>query len=317
MSLSSDWFIAPRVRRLQRLVHLLPSRAPGISDNQLVRTLRPQIDSPPGEIAQLVHVLARIGLLHVDSDRYHLSRNGRRAATLSDDRARRELAELLIQSGFMHDQVRQVIQASTIVSEGVARSRVGQLRRSAPQLLGLLRAWPNIVGSSFVRIPPNLFDVIDAPWSLVPSPSEEESTREAVGHRAEAYSFYLLRLESNCPTSVVWVSRDDQGLGYDIEDSSTGRVHRVEVKGSQGKDIRFLLTVNEHEVAHQDPRSYEVHFWGEINLNRKPDVEFTTLRDSGFPLRFKDLAAHLADQRLQARPTRYLVTRGSNELGDS
>ena len=317
MNVSSDWFIAPRVRRLQRLVHFFPPRPPGISGNQLAKTLRPQMDSPPAEIPQLVHVLARLGLLHVDSGRYYLSRKGRRAATLSEDRARTELAELLIQSGFMHDQVRQVIEASTIDHEGMACSTVGQLRHSAPQLLGLLRAWPDIVGLSFVRIPPNLFAVIDAPWSLVPSPSEREGTREAVGHRAEAYSFYLLRLESSCPTSVVWVSRDDQGLGYDIEDRSAGAVHRVEVKGSQSKDVRFLLTAHEHHVAHQDSRSYEVHFWGEINLNRSPDIEFRTLREQGFPLRFEDLAAHLADDRLQATPTRYLVTRGAGASGDS
>ena len=317
MNVSSEWFIAPRVRRLQRLVHLLPPRPPGIGGSQLAKTLRPQIDSPPGEIPQLVHVLAGLGLLHVDSDRYYLSRKGRRAATLSEDRARRELAELLIQSGLLHEQVRQVIQASTIDGEGVARSRVGQLRHSAPQLLGLLRAWPNIVGPSFVTIPPDLFAVIDAPWSLVPSPSEKEGIRVAVGHRAEAYSFYLLRLESSCPTSVVWVARDDQGLGYDIEDSSAGWVRRVEVKGSQGKDVRFLLTAHEHDVAHQDSRSYEVHFWGEINLNRSPDVEFSKLRERGFPLRFQDLAAHLADERLQAIPTRYLVTRGAGSLAHS
>ena len=310
MNVSSDWFIAPRVRRLQRLVRILPSRPPGIAGSQLAKTLRPQIDSPPAEIPRLVHILAMLGLLHVDSDRYYLSRKGRRAATLSEARCRIELAELLIQSGLMHDQVRQVIEASTLDREGMARSRVGQLQHSAPQLLGLLRAWPEIVGPSFVRIPSDLFASIDAPWSLVPIPSAREDIKEAVGHRAEAYSFHLLRLESKFPSSIVWVSRDDQGLGYDIEDRSAGMVHRVEVKGSQGKEVRFLVTAHEHNVAHQNPSGYEVHFWGEINLNRSPDHEFSTLRERGFPLRFEDLAAHLADHRLQATPTRYLVQRG-------
>ena len=312
MSVTSGWFIAPRVRRLQRLVHLLPRRPPGIGHSQLVRTLRPQIDSPPAEIPQLVQILARLGFLHVDSERYHLSKRGRRAITLSEDRARKELAELLIQSGLLHEQVRQVIQVSIIDHEGMALSKVAQLRRSAPQLLGLLRAWPNVVGPSYVRIPPDLFDLIDAPWSLVPSPGGQEATREAVGLRAEGYSFYLLRLESACPTSVVWVSRDDQSLGYDIEDGSAGCVHRIEVKGSRGRDVRFSLTANEHDVAHRDPSSYEVHYWGEINLSRSPAVEFKTLRERGFPLRFYDLAAHLADRRLHAKPIRYSVTRGIN-----
>ena len=310
MNISSGWFTAPRVRRLQRLVRIMPSRPPGIAGSQLAKILRPQIDSLAAEIPPLVQVLALVGMLHVDSDRYYLSRKGRRVAGLSEARCRIELAELLIKSGLMHDQVRQIIEASTIDREGMACSRVGQLQHSAPQLLGLLRAWPEIVGPSFVRIPPDLFALIDAPWSLVPTPNEREDIREAVGFRAEAYSFHLLRLESKFPSSIAWVSRDDQGLGYDIEDRSGGAVHRVEVKGSQGEEVRFLLTANEHSVAHQDPRSYEVHFWGEINLNRSPDVEFSTLRDRGFPLRFEDLAAHLADRRLEATPTRYLVQRG-------
>ena len=317
MNVSSNWFTASRVRRLQRLVHLMPSRPPGISANLLIRTLRPHIDSPPEEIPQLVHVLAHLGLLHVDSDRYYLSRNGRRAVTLSGARARIELGELLIQSGLMHDQVRQMVEASIIDDDGMASSRIGRLRHSAPQLLGLLRAWPDIVGPSFVRIPSDLFALIDTPWSLVPSTSRREDHRQAVGDRAEAYSFYLLRLESRHPNSVVWVSRDDQGLGYDIEDNSTGQVHRVEVKGSQAKDVRFLLSAHEHDVAHFDPSSYEVHFWGEINLNRRPNFEFSMLRKRGFPLRFENLAAYLADDRLNASPTTYLVTRGAGESEDS
>ena len=312
MNVPSSWFTAPRVRQLLRLVHLLPSRPPGISTNQLTRTLRPHIDSPPGEIPQLVQVLAQLGLFHDDSERYYLSRKGRRSATLSEARARIELAELLIQAGLMHDQVRQLVEASTIDHQGMACSRVGQLRYSAPQLLGLLRSWPDVVGPSFVRIPSNLFAVIDAPWSLVPSPSDKESNREEIGHRAEAYSFYLLRLESQRPNSVVWASRDDQGLGYDIEDRSGGEIHRVEVKGSQSGDVRFYLSAHEHEVAHQDPSSYEIHFWGEISLNRSPSFEFTMLRERGFPLRFEDLAAHLAEDRLRAKPTTYLVTRGTD-----
>ena len=187
----------------------------------------------------------------------------------------------------MHDQVRQVVEASTIDDEGMASSRIGHLRHSAPQLLGLLRAWPDIVGPSFVRIPSDLFALIDAPWSLVPTTSRKEDYRQAVGDRAEAYSFYLLRLESGHPNSVVWASRDDQGLGYDIEDRSGGAVHRVEVKGSQNGDVRFYLSAHEHEVAHQDPSRYEIHFWGDISLNRSPSVEFTMLRERGFPLRFE------------------------------
>ena len=310
MNVASDWFIAPRVRRLQRLVHLLPPRSPGIASNRLSIELRPHLDGPREEIPHLVHVLSQLGLLYFDSDRYSLSSRGRRAKTLSEDRAQRELAELLIQTGFLHDQVRQLIEASTVGQDGVAQSSVAQLRRSAPQLLGLLRVWPNVVGPSFVNIPPELFALIDTPWSLVPSPVPDQGTLGAVGHRAEAYSFHLLRRESNQPTSVVWVARDDQTLGYDIEDRSAEEVHRVEVKGSQGSAVRFYLSAHEHEVAHQYPSSYAIHFWGEIDVNRIPQMEFNALRQRGFPLRFEDLASHLADRRLDAVPTNYRVTLG-------
>ena len=317
MNVSSDWFIAPRVRRLQRLVHLLPEKSPGSTGIQLTKTLRPQIDGPREEIPHLVHVLARLGLLHVQSDRYHLSLKGRRIVTLSEDRARTELAELIIQSGFLHDQVRQLIEATTMEDDGLARSRVGPLRHSAPQLLGLLRAWPGIVGSSFVRIPSKLFAAIDTPWSLVPLPSLEDGTNKSVGSRAEAYSFHFLRLGSERPDAVAWVARDDEGLGYDIEDRSSGETNRVEVKGSQRDEVRFFLSANEHQVAHHDPGNYELHFWGEINLNRDPNSEFSMLRERGFPLIFEDLAAHLADHRLAAVPTKYRVTLGSALIGAS
>ena len=317
MNVPSHWFTAPRVRRLQRLIGILPRRSPGIANGQLENELRPQLDGPREEIPLLVHIIAQLGLLHLDSGHYYLSNNGRRVLTLSEDRSRREVAKLLIQAGFLHDQVRQLVEASTIDKDGLSLSRIGLLRHSAPQLLGLLRAWPNIVGPSFVRIPPDLFAEIDTPWSLVPPPQTQKDTLEAVGQRAEAYSFHLLRLEADHPSSIVWVSRDDQSLGYDIEDRSLSGVRRVEVKGSQSKEVRFVITQHEHEVAHLDPSTYEVHFWGEINLTLSPNVEFTLLRERGFPLRFEDFAAHLVDHRLEAVPIRYRVTLGSGVLEDS
>ena len=82
------------------------------------------------------------------------------------------------------------------------------------------------------------------------------------------------------------------------------------MKASQRGDVRFFLSAHEYQVAHDDPGSYEVHFWGEIDLNRDPNTEFSALRQRGFPLTFPDLAAHLADGRLEAVPTKYRVTPG-------
>ncbi len=311
MSIASDWFIGARVRRLHRIVDEMPARSPGITGSQLVRELKECIDGPRDEIPDLVRVLADLGVLHVATGRFQLSRRGRRIASMSRERRARELGELIIQAGFLHDQVRQLIEASAMDDDGSARSELRILRQAAPQLVGILRAWPGVVGPSFVIVPSELFATIDVPWSLVPVPQPGETVSKTVGSRGEAYSVHLLRLESQSPSSVVWVAQDDETLGYDIEDRSAGDVRRIEVKASQQGDVRFFLSAHEHTAAHREPKSYGVHFWGDIDLSRDPRSEFSLLRERGFPLVFEDLAAHLADNRLQAVPTKYRVTLGA------
>ena len=278
---------------------------------QLVSELRKNIDGPREEIPDLVAVLEQLGLLHVAANRYQLSRRGRRIADMSRERRTRELGDLIIQAGFLHDQVRQLIEESTIDENGAAHAAMRTLRHVAPQLLGILRAWPGVVGASFVVIPSDLFGTIDVPWSLVPLAQPGDSDAKTVGSRGEAYSMHLLRHHSHNPNAVLWVSRDDQTLGYDIEDRSTDDVRRIEVKASRQTEVRFYLSEHEHTIAHRQPKSYEVHFWGEINLNLDPKTEFNLLRERGFPLIFENLAAHLADNRLQAMPTKYRVTLGT------
>ena len=191
------------------------------------------------------------------------------------------------------------------------------LRRSAPQLLGLLGAWPDIVGSSFVTIPNEIFSVITAPWSLVPIPWPTDEPRRLVAWRAEAYSYHLLRLRSHHPSDVTWVARDDQTLGYDIEDRTNEEVQRVEVKGTRGNEVGFLLSAREHEIAHEEPETYTVHFWGQISLDRNPNSDFRNLTECGYPLIFQNLAAHLTDRCLRAVPTQYKVTLGYSGEGSS
>ena len=317
MSLASDWFIGTRVRRLQRVIDQMRTRSPGTMRTQLVRELRESVDGPRGEIPELVAVLAHLGLLHVSADRFQLSQRGRRIATMSKERRRRELGALIIQAGFLHDQVRQLIEASAIDEDGSGSSELRILRQAAPQLLGILRAWPGVVGPSFVVVPSDLFATIDGPWSLIPFPQPGDAVSKVVGSRGEAYSVHLLRLDSRNPSAVVWVARDDEALGYDIEDRSTSDVQRIEVKASQRREVRFFLSAHEHTVAHKEPKSYGVHFWGEIDLSRDPRTEFDLLRERGFPLVFDDLAAHLADNRLQAVPTKYRVTLGAAAGSDA
>lgn len=311
MSFTPDWFTADRVRRLQELTIFLSKTPKGTGYNQLILTLRAHLGGPRYELPQLVEVLRILGILNVQATRVRLSKRGFYITSKSETFVRRELAELIIQSGFLHTQVRFLhtqVQVSTISSDYM-RVPLSPLRHSAPQLLGLLRAWPGIVGTSFVEILQSLYLTFEAPWSLIPLPTFDSDRRKAVGLRGEVYSYHYLRQQSTNPTSINWVARDNDSLGYDIEDRSIGFV-RIEVKASQHSVVNFFFSKNEYRVANDDPGSYQIHFWGGVDLERDPNSEFSILRDRGFPIIFTDIAAHLEDGRLKAVPNGYKVTLG-------
>ena len=307
MSYPPHWFTAPRVRRIQRMIELLPPTSPGIGRHTLLLDLRGQLDGPREDHPDILALLIQLGFVSEHGNLIRLSRKGRRARSLSPVNSRRELAEALLGSGYLYSQVRRVIEQSTLDSDGNAHLQLSALRESAPQVLGLLRAWPNVVGPSVVVIPYSLYTNLDTPWSLIPLPRPDDGMRKAVGSRGEAYSYHWLRQTAERVNAITWVALDDDGLGYDIEDRNSG-LTRIEVKASQQGDVRFFLTENEHRVAHSDPDTYVLHFWGNINLRRDPDTEFRALRELGFPLVYCNLAEHLADGRLQAVATRFRVS---------
>jgi hypothetical protein len=307
----ADWFIAARVRRLLVVLAEVPDSPPGVERQACLEHLRNVVSGPRLELPQQLEVLREVGLLSVETDRLRRSAEGQRVASMNAANARRQLASIIIQSGLLHDQVRRLIEASTLRPDGSAFARVGQLRRVAPQLMGLLASWQDVVGPVMVDIPASIFTTIDTPWSLIPLPRPDDGRRKAVGSRAEAYSFHYLRLSGASSPKLTWVALDDESLGYDIEDRTAGDLRRVEVKGSEQQKVRFFLSENEHRVAHADPETYAVHFWGDINLNRNPNVEFNVLRSRGFPVVFDNLADHLADGRLDATPTKFRVYPGA------
>jgi hypothetical protein len=163
-----------------------------------------------------------------------------------------------------------------------------------------------------ITIPVDLVAELTAAWALLPPPSAAEtdlaSRRKAIGDRAEMYSWQLERLLAVYPSTIAWVARDDATLGYDIEDRSTQPYRRIEVKGSGGRRTRFFLSDNEWRKAHDRPDSYEVHFWGGIDLNRPVSEEFQFLRTDGYPMVFTNIPALLAAGALEATPDRWSVT---------
>jgi hypothetical protein len=161
-------------------------------------------------------------------------------------------------------------------------------------------------------ISPQIVDELVAVWALIAPPSEaraiEDMRRKSIGNRAEAYSYQLERLAAAVASSIVWVAQDDDTLGYDLEDRSTDPRRRIEVKGSGGREPRFFMSDNEFRKAQEFGVSYEVQFWGGIDLNRPVVEEYPILRALGYPVTLVDIPSLVAIGQVDAQPDRWRVT---------
>ena len=106
-----------------------------------------------------------------------------------------------------------------------------------------------------LRVPRYLADEVYDAWSLPPEPRGLDR-KKAIGDRGEFYSHRLETMSAEDPTKIRWVARDDDGLGYDIEDRNATPRRRIEVKASAGDDLRFILSAREWREAHIDPATY-------------------------------------------------------------
>lgn len=143
--------------------------------------------------------------------------------------------------------------------------------------------------------------------TLPTSPSIESDPRKDVGNRGELYTYHFEQLHAEDSSMIRWVAKDNEGLGYDVEDISVYPHRRIEVKASTSSEIRFFLSANEWEMAHYYGEHYEIHFWGGIDLNRVLAEEYSRLRAIGYPLIYQDVAKHLEEDLLNAIPTQYVV----------
>ena len=131
--------------------------------------------------------------------------------------------------------------------------------------------------------------------------------KKGIGDRAESHSYRYLRLNASDVTKIRWVSRDDDNLGYDIEDLDSDPTERIEVKGSSGEEVRFYISANEWRVSEDNPDTYVIHFWGEIDLNRSETDEFAILSKNGYPLVFSNFQQAVYSEVLEADPHVYIV----------
>jgi len=311
----SSWLTAVRTRRLLTVLTVLPARAPGIPNDRTRLRVWRSCDGPIDEVPILLDVLVGAELAVREHGQLRLSRNGQRVVAQQGPQGLRPLALALLRAGYFHDQARTLLELGHSQADGSLTCERRLARRTCPQLVGVLQHWPDVISAHLLRVPAQLVRELEAVWALLPAPSPDdaavEAARKSIGNRGELYSYQLERLNAEIASDIVWVARDDDNLGYDIEDRSVDPRRRIEVKASGDTSVRFFLSENEWRRAHEDPGHYEVHFWGGVDLQVPPADEFPRLRAQGYPLVLRDLPELLDGGQLSATPYRWRITQPS------
>jgi hypothetical protein len=305
-----SWLTAVRLRRLPEiLVAIRTHPPPGVPENRVNRVVWNRCDGPLADVARLIDVLTGAGLLEHRGSLTRLTARGYRVATQDHQQGGRLLARSLIDSGYFRSQARKMLTSGEFTASGDLVCMRSLAVSVAAQLTGVLRRWKEVALDSHLRVPAALVDELLATWALQPVPRlPNEEGRQEIGDRAEAYSFRLEQERAGDPSRVQWVALDDDALGYDIRNAETLPGRYIEVKGSQGRQVRFFLSSNEWVVGHALGDSFEIHFWGGISPTRPRAAEYRELREEGYPLVFRSLAMALQSGNLIGTPSQYLVT---------
>lgn len=308
----SSWLTGIRTRRLLDVITALPGGASGIPAEEARLRVWRFCDGPIDEVPVLLEVLVGAGLARVELGEYKRTPSGHRAIARRGSEGLRPLGLALLRAGYFHDQARALLDLGTNDADGNLTCPTRQARRECPQLIGMLQNWGEVSIAPALLVPAELLKELESVWALLPPPTREEAAAEAIrktiGNRGELYSYQLERLEADVASNIVWVARDDDNLGYDIEDRSADPRRRIEVKASGEATVRFFLSENEWRKAHEAPATYEIQFWGGIDLASDPADEFQRLRDQGYPLIFSDLPTLMGRGALHATPVKWRLT---------
>lgn len=307
----SSWMTGVRVDRLPViLTNIRKYPPPGVSTTDAHRYLWRQCGGPMADVAMLVEILVQVGLVESNESRLRTTKAGVRVATQDHQVGGKLLGEALIRSGIFSGQIRRLLEVSEIDSAGSLVCSRELALSVAPQLTGILRRFSTVSFVDKLRVPAPLLSKLDGVWPLLPaSVGPELDFRKDMGNRGELYSYQYCRTEAADGTKVRWVARDDETLGYDIEDLNYDPKRRIEVKASGDEKVRFFLSQNEWNVAREHGETYEVHFWGGVSLATAVEEEFGKLTGRGYPLIFRGLSSLLDSGVLSAVPTQYVVTR--------
>jgi hypothetical protein len=283
----STWLTAVRLERLCIVVTVVPSSQLGSPVDDVLREAYDAGGGALDEIGELVTLLKKVGLCAQVEGVLRRTREGDRVAKAMRAEDRTLLGRALIRAGILHDQARHLVESGSTDAKGNLRCELRVGRTGAPQLLGLLQWWPEVEDRPSILIPKTLMDELNSVWALLP-PQPETPTwvmeRKAIGNRAEMYTVQIERLAAADPSTIAWVARDSDTLGWDVEDRAVAPLRRIEVKGSRETDPVFFLSDNEWKKASEHATAYEIHFWGGIDLSRQPAEEFQMLRSLGFPI---------------------------------
>jgi hypothetical protein len=305
---SESWLTPQRLERMTKALRAVQRAGrTGLRLELADRTIWKTVGGPLSEVPDLLQVLGALGLLRYKPPHLELTRPGRQVATQDHQQGGRLLARQIISRGLLLTQSRVLIESSEADSAGALQCRRDLAVSLAPQLTGLLRRFPEVEFGSHLVIPHGLVADLDSAW--IPAVTRTRvDHRKSLGDRGEEFSYRYERDNAADRTRIHWVAQDDDNLGYDIEDTTESTPRLVEVKASAAAEIRFFLSTNEWRVASENPASYEVHFWGEVNLAPEPAEEYRRLRSAGYPIVFSNLSAHVQSRRLLLEPSQYVVT---------
>jgi Domain of unknown function (DUF3883) len=224
----------------------------------------------------------------------------------------RPLGLALVRGGCFHDQACMLIELGTIDDNGDLRCPLRIARTGSPQLLGVLSWWREVETLPEVCVPKALLAELNTVWALIPPLAELPAwaaARKEVGNRAEMYTVQRERDLVGNPTAIVWVARDSDSLGWDVEDRSLSPTRCIEVKGRRDHEVTFFLTANEWDKAQLLGNHYEVQFWGGIDLNKNPAAEFVALSAAGYPIIINDVDRSFVGPAWDFKPVQWRVSR--------
>jgi hypothetical protein len=255
------------------------------------------------KLRQTLAQLTALGLLDYDHiDRWNLSAVGEHIITEQSSANWRPLTTQVMSAGGLEDEV-LAFMGEASQADGCATLAVQLARTVCPTLarvIGWVPEWRN--EDKLLVVPLEALEAAMKAAALVIAAGRPAwvQEREEVGKRAEAYSLRHER-EAHGIVGVLYVSRDEgDGFGYDLENRTVEPPRLIECKGSRAARLSFYVSANELQQAGERADSYEIQFWGEIDLNRSVHDEYELLRQAGYPQVIADPAAKIDDGRLQS-----------------